>query len=368
MRRLLSLLVLLTLTTRAACDSSAPDTTAAVYVGNQGIFSDNGGTVTAYDVGTGAARTAFSSADLGGLVQNLKVRGGRLYVFLNFDDSFTTGRGRIDVVDLQTGERTQQINVPTPRDWAVVDGTAYVSDFYGQALTPVYLATGQTGPSVQVGVNPEGVAAVGNRVHVANYSTNENGFASGRTVSVLSAVNNQTVETIDVGCDGPRAALADGDGEVWIVCTGRTSYDADFNVVGQTNGEVVVLDGSTGAVVTRIALDAQVGSGALGQDAAISLGRDELYVVVGQTLRRFDTRANAANGQIEVAGAPVSAVAYDDDTDRLYLGRLNADSPYAADGTVTVHTRDGAEVARFGAGVLPSAVAFGAASIVAQNR
>ncbi len=355
MRRLFLLPLLLVL---AACDASGDDATAAVYVGSQGIFSDNGGTVTAYDPETGAA-TADAVPDLGGLVQNLKVRGGRLYVFLNFDDSFTTGRGRIDVVDLETGQRTQQIDVPTPRDWAVVEGTAYVSSLYGQALMPVYLATAQTGPSVQVGVHPEGVAAVGNRVFVANYGTNENGFGSGRTVSVLSAVNNRVIETIDVGCDGPRAALADDDGEVWVVCTGRTIFDASYNVIGQTTGEVVVIDASTAAVVTRIALDGQVGSGALGQDAAISLAREEVYVVVGQTLRRFDTRTNAASGQIEVPGAPISAVAYDDATDRLYLGRLDADSPYAGDGMVTVHTRDGAEVARFGAGVIPGAIAFG---------
>ncbi len=357
MRRLFLLPLLLAL---AACDSSGDDTTAAVYVGNQGIFSDNGGSVTAYDPEAGTA-TADAVANLGGLVQNLKVRGGRLYVFLNFDDSFTTGRGRIDVVDLETGERTQQIDVPAPRDWAVVDGTAYVSNLYGQSLTPVYLATGQTGPSVRVGVHPEGVAAVGNRVYVAGYGSNDGGFGAGRTVSVLSAVNNAVVETLDVGCDGARGALADGDGEVWIVCTGRTLFDADFHVVGQTNGEIVVLDGDTGEVVTRIPLDAQVGNGTLGQDAVLSLDRDELYVVVGQTLRRFDTRTHAASGQIAVAGAPISAVAYDDDADRLYLGRLDADSPYAADGTVTVHTRDGAQVAQFDAGVIPGAVAFGSA-------
>ena len=341
----------------AACDASAPGSTASVFVGNQGIFSDNGGTVTEYDPEAGVARADAVPA-LGGLVQNLEVRGGRLYVFLNFSDSFTSYRGRIDVVDLKTGARTQQIDIPTPRDWAVVDGTAYVSTLYSHSVTPVYLATGQTGAPIEVGVDPEGVAAVGTRVYVANYGSHEGGFASGRSVWVLSAVNDAVFQTIDVGCDGPRALLVDDDDEVWVVCTGRVIYDDAFNVVGQTNGEVVVLDGHTGTVVTRMALDAGVGTGSLGQDAAISHARDEVYVVVGQTLRRFDTRANVASGKIDVPGAPVSAVAYDDASDRLYLGRLNEANPYAGDGHVTVHDRSGAEVGRFEAGVIPSAIAF----------
>lgn len=354
MRRLLVFAALLAV---AGCDSSGDDTPTAVYVGNQGIFSDNGGSLTAYDP-VASTTTPAPGGELGGLVQTLKVRGGRLYVFLNFDDSFTTRRGRIDVIDLETGQRTQQVDVDTPRDWAVVDGTAWVSNFYGESITPVFLATAQTGAPVRVGVNPEGLAAVGNRVHVANYSTTDGGFASGRTVSVLDAATSAVVETIDVGCDGPRALLADDDGEVWVVCTGRVLFDANFNVVGEVDGEIVVLDGDSGEVVTRIALDGIVGSGALGQDAAISRSRDEVSVAFGSSLRRFDTRTNTASGTIDIEGPAISAVAYDDASDRYYLGRLNASSPFAGDGTVTIHDRMGTEVGSFRAGVIPGAVAF----------
>ena len=62
----------------SACDSST-DTpaTAGVYVGNQGIFSDNGGTVTLVDPATGTA-TQDAVPNLGGLVQSLVVSGDRL--------------------------------------------------------------------------------------------------------------------------------------------------------------------------------------------------------------------------------------------------------------------------------------------------
>lgn len=334
----------------AACDASdTRPTTAAVYVGNQGTFGSGVGSITEYD--PTASTASASGIPVGGFVQALEARGGRLYVFLNFNDSFSTGSGRIDVVDLETGEGEREIAVGTPRGWAVVDGTAYVSNYYGQTVTPVFLATGQTGTPVQVGANPEGVAAVGNRVHVANSGSN--------TVTVVSALNDAVVQTVDLGCESPRAALADDDGEVWVVCNGATQYDENWDVVGRTNGEVVVIDGNSAAIVARIPLDAQAGTSALGQDAAISRANDEIYVVQGTALLRFDTRTNALVGAVPVGGeAEIGAVAYDDGADRIYLGRLNAASPFAADGVVTVHDRTGAEVGRFEAGVIPASIAF----------
>lgn len=349
----LALLALLALTV-AACDSGTDDPeTASVVVGSQGIFSDNSGSVTRFDPETG---TATAVPALNGLVQNVEMEGNRLYVFLNFSDSFGTGSGRIAVVDPETGTRVSDIEVGTPRDWAVVGGTAFVSNFYGSSVTPVTLSSGAVGTPIAVGANPEGVAASGDRVFVANYS--DAGFGDGQTVSVVSAASRGVVQTVDVGCDGPRFAFDDGDGEVWVVCTGRTVFDDDFNVVDRTNGQVVVLDAGTGAVVERLPLAGQVGNGALGTDAAQSRSRDELYVVVGSQIVVFDTNANAAAAALDLTGDTVSAIAFDDATDRFYLGRLDATSGFSADGTVTIHDRTGAQVGQFAAGVIPTDVAF----------
>lgn len=348
------LLLALAALTVSACDSGT-DTpaTAAVYVGNQGIFSDNGGTVTRVDPEAGTA-AQDAVPNLGGLVQGLVVSGDRLYTLLNFSDSFSGGTGRIDVVDLETGQRTQQIAVGTPRSLAFVGGVGYVSNFYSSTVTPVTFATGQKGAPIPVGDAPEGVVAVGNRVYVATWDGGK-----GRDVRVISTVNNAVVQTIDVGCDGPRALIADGDGEVWVFCTGYTRYNADFSaILSQTNGEAVVLNGASGTVVARIPLGAQLGTSALGQDAAFSARNDEAYAVVGAGLARFDTRANTLAGRVEIGGAGIGAVAYDDATDRLYLGRLAATNPFSADGALTVHDRSGMEVARYAAGVIPGAIAF----------
>ncbi len=342
---------LLLLALLAACDTTTPPPaeTSAVFVGNQGIFSDNSGSVTRYDPTSGTT-TPDAVADLGGLVQNVVVYNDRFYVLLNFDDSFSTERGRIDVIDLETGGRERQIDVPAPRAMAVVGGTAWVSNLYSASATPVYLATGQTGAPVAVGDNPEGVAAIGQRVYVANW-----GFGSGGDLSIVDAPSGTATRTPRL-CDGPRALAVDDEGDLWVVCTGRQDLTTG---TAAAPGEVLVLDGQTADVLARFPAPGLLGTSALGTDAAFSRTRDELFVAAPGGLLRFDTAANAAAGRIDVPGAEISAVAVDDATGRLFLGRTDPTNPYAADGSVTIHDADtGAETGRFGAGVLPSAIAF----------
>ena len=333
----------------AACDTTEPRpaTTEAVFVGNQGIFSDNGGSVTRFDPATGAT-SAVPGVD--GLVQNVVVHNDRLYVLLNFSDSFTTNRGRIDVYDLRTGARERQIEVGTPRSMAIVGGTAFVSNLYSATVTPVALATGQAGTPIPVASNPEGLVAVGQRVYVANWGLGNFDF-----LNVLDAASYSTRESVNV-CVGPRALVADNEGEVWVFCTGR--FDFTTGTV-EVNGEVMVLNGATAAVVARFPVEGTLGTSALGQDAAFSASRNEVFVAHGGGLLRFNTATNAPAGHLDVPGDEVSAVAFDDATGRLVLGRMNATNPYAADGFVSFHDPStGAETSRFEAGVIPSAVAF----------
>lgn len=355
-----SFLLLAALIVSSGCDSgnTTPETTA-VYVGNQGVFSDNSGSVTSYDPVAGTA-TQNAVPNLGGLVQAMKVHDGRLYILLNFSDSFSTQRGRIDVMDLATGARIQQIDVDVPRDMAFVGGTAYVTNFYSSSVTPITLATGQLGPAIEVGDNPEGIAVVENRIYVSSFSAGFD-FAAGRDVRVFNAGANQVNATLDMGCDGPRSVLADNDDEVWVFCTGKTVYDADFNVVGRTNGAVVVLNGATGAVSARIPLTAQLGAASLGTDAAMSLANEEAFAIVGNEILRFNTASNTLAGRFTVAGAPIGAIAYDEASDELYLGRLDPASGFSADGFVSVHSRTGVELRRFSAGVIPASIAFAVA-------
>ncbi len=356
MRRL-SLLALVVVL--AACDSTTDTPTAdVVYVGNQGNFSDNNGSITRYDPETGAvAQDAIP--DLGGLVQNLYGDGATVRVLLNFDDSYTTGRGRIVTFDAVGGQRTGEIAVRTPRalgDGAATAGsptTGYVSNLYNDSVTPVDFTTNEAGTPIPVGSAPEGVVSAAGRTYVAN-----SGFGYGTTLTILDTAAGTVLGTVEDVCDGPRTLLADAQQDVWVICTGATDY-----TTGEVTapGQVVVLDGATGTVRQRYTATGEtLGSASLGVDGAVVSdgGRQEVYVIASGAVLRFDAASNTLDTRIEVDGAPIGAVAYDGTTDRLYLGRPDAQNPYGADGTVTIHDRTGAQVGQFTAGIAPAVIVF----------
>ena len=354
MQRRISLFSLLFFFVFAACDSSDPAVrvVTGIYVGNQGNFADNNGSVSVYDPATGQTNTD-AIPGLGGLVQNIVLDGDRAFVLLNFDDSFSTGHGRIDIVDLNTNQRTVQININTPRS-AVLDGnTLWVTNLYANTVTPVDLTTNTAGTPIDVGSNPEGLAMASGNLFVAN-----NGFGESTTVSVIDMATRTVSQTLDLGCDGPRNMAADGDGDVWVFCTGKTIYDEDFNVIGQTDGAAVVLNGATGSEIDRTDLDAQLGGvgGAIGQDAFMVPGRNEAWAVKGAQLLRFDTNTNSLVQTITPAipsGHFIGAVGYDEVNDRLLIGAV---LDYASAGTVVIADRAGTEVSSFTAGIAPTTV------------
>ena len=340
----------------AACDSSeAPPPAAALFVGNQGNFSDNNGSLTRYDIATGQVRQDVVP-DLGGLVQNLYGGGQVLYVLLNFDDSFTTGRGRIDVVNAASLQRTRQIDVRTPRSLALraTSSTSLevlVTNLYDGTATAVDLLRGSTLGTVAVGPAPEGVVDSGPRGYVAN-----SGFGEGRSITVVDLRDLTVVETLDDVCAGPRTLLVDAEGDVWAICTG--TRDATTGRV-TAPGEVVVLDGPTGRVLQRFTYPGEtLGSATFGGDGVFVAGTGDVYVIAGAGVLRFDAPSNAFEARIAVAGAPIGAVEYDVTGDRLYLARPDAANPFTADGAVTIHDPSGAQVGRFPAGIAPSSFAF----------
>jgi len=267
--------------------------------------------------------------------------------------------GRIDAFDRTSGTLVDQIDgLASPRYIAISDvQIAYVTNlfkasFAGGTVSVVDLLTESVTSTVDVGDNPEGIAIVGGKVYVAN-----SGFGEGTTLSVISLSNNQVTETMDVGCDGPRMLFGDREDELWVICTGKTEFDANSNIVAQTNGEIVILDGPTGAVVTRIPLSGQVSTIGPGQDAFYAEDAQELYVVLdAERILRFNTGSNGLAENLGVfAGDQIGAVAYDSRSKRIYVGRVPS---FTAAGSVTVHDRAGQQIESFPAGIAPTFITF----------
>lgn len=337
----------------AGCDSSDPDDSNAstgLVIANQGNFSDGNGSVMVLDLESGNVTTLASG--LGSTVQSVEVYDGSVHVVAN-------SAGRVDIRNLEAGDLTGQVTgLTSPRYMTTLNSnTSYVTNqfgagFVGGNVTIMDLELGSTVKVLDVGENPEGLVVIGGFLYVANH-----GFGAGNTLSVINTTSEEVTRTIDVDCDGPRTLLVDREAELWVMCTGQTLYDDDFNVIGETPGAIVLLDGATGNEVTRFPLTSRIGTAGPGQDAFYSEEKQELYVVLDENkVMRVNTGANVIVDTFgPFDGDPIGAVAYDAESDLLYLARVPG---FASNGTVTAHDRNGIQVGSYAAGVAPAYLAF----------
>ena len=330
-------------------DGDDGDTSAdSVLVINQGNFGDGNGAVTVHEAGDDPTRLDQITG-LGSILQSGTVVGDRLYLMAN-------SANRIDIFDEASLEQVGQITgVVSPR-YMIADGTkAYVTNFYAAAdtfsggnVTVIDLGTEEVEDVIPVGNNPEGLAIIGSRLYVANHE-----LGAGRTLTVVDLTARKVIATVDVDCDGPRFVLADAEDELFVFCTGRTIYDDQFNVIGETDGAVRILNGATGEIIKRIEVDGQIGAEGFGQDAFYSNEAGQIFAVKDQSsILVFDTGSNGLVDEIgPIGGDPISAVSYEAARERLYLGRS---AGYVQQGAVSVHRLDAEEVGSAPAGVVPS--------------
>lgn len=363
--RLLALFLLAAAVTLAGCDAFGKEgeneisVAEGVVVGNAGNFSAQSGSLTAYDPQTKEKGVA---ARFGALLQSQKLRGNRLYVVLNNDAS----TGRIDV--LRAGgsfARLDQILFPRPPRAIAFEedeGEAYVpAQTLDETFTPVpsvtyvvNLSAAAIVDSVAVGRQPEDAEVIGQKAFVANYGS----LGDGRTLTVIATNTEEAVGTVSLGCDGPNELFEDGEGQLVVICQGKTVYGDYPEIEEQTPGQVLFVDPATGTVTHRLRYDVQLGAAHYAEES-------EVLSVAGsgnRTVFRVDTDANAKAGSIEVPASEslsgLAAVAYDAASGRLYVARRDAANPFTAAGTVLIlsATGDGSfeKTGQFVVGVAPA--------------
>lgn len=325
---------------------------SGVYVANAGGFGNGNSSVTIYDPSTQqtqhlpASRPGFAS-----YIQSLTVTDDRFYVLFGETN-------RVGVFTTDSLEQVSQIStVRNPRYMTTFEGTGYVTgQDYGSSPSPklyqVNLSTNEIVDSVDVGGTPEDVAVRSTRVYVAL------GGQDG-SIAVVNPNSMTVQQTLPVDCDAPRSLAFDRQEELLVFCSGSTIYNENFEVVDRTDGAIRVVNTNTTKVTTEIPLDTMLTSASQGQRVFYSSDSDEAFAVLAdQTIVRFDASANEIADEFPASGDPIGAIAYDADARRLYLGRTAPSNPFSAEGTVTVHRRDGAQASSFGAGVAPTHIDF----------
>lgn len=208
------------------------DTTSGVrgfYLLNEGNMGSNKCSLDYYDYSNGvyyrniyAERNPGVIKELGDVGNDIKIYGSKLYAVINCSH-------KVEVMDVATGIRIGQIDIPNCRYLAFNDGKAYVSSYVG----PVQIS--QNAPKgmvyevdtlslavtrrVTVGYQPEEMAFAGGRLYVAN----SGGYRQpdyDTTVSVVDTEKMKQTGLIDVAINLHRLRL-DNRGRLWVNSRGN---------------------------------------------------------------------------------------------------------------------------------------------------
>ena len=209
--------------------SQTVSTIEGFYLLNEGNMNMNKASLDYYDYATGKyRRNVYGQANptatlgLGDVGNDLGIYGSKLYAVINCSN-------KVEVMDVKTTKRLKVIDVKNCRYITFANGKAYVSAYVGEVQTgeispngcivEIDTATLAITRTVQVGRQPEELAAVGGKLYVAN----SGGYSPPnyeRIVSVIDLNSFTKIGDIDVAPNLHRVK-ADAYGNLYVSSRGE---------------------------------------------------------------------------------------------------------------------------------------------------
>ncbi len=317
--------------------------TSGMVVGCEGTFNMNNASI--HWIGDdGTSRTnAFASANgtgPGDVLQSYREFNGKGFLVMNNSQ-------KVEVVDATNFGYIATISgVDYPRDvLAVSSQKAYVTNGSGAGdVKIVNLATYSVSGSIPVGNGPEEIVSNGDFLFVSN----SGGFGFDNTVSVIDPLTDAVVATVEVG-DLPAALEVDYQGNVWVLCQGNTEYDADWNIVNETEAGIYRIDGQN-HVVTGVLQIGQIGDHP--RYMSLNPAKTALYIVNG------DVKVlNISLGEFgsDFAQGPFHGIGVNNLTGEVYL---SSTPDYVNNDEVYIYSSNGVLTDTYASGIAPHSFTF----------
>ena len=336
-------------------DPSPVNAGEGVFVVNAGTMGNIPGSLTFIGNDGGTLQDAFAKANnmaLGYTPNDAIVYGSKLYIVVNGDN-------RVWVVDRRKLNVLKQISTTAlmgsdkgnlPRRIVAAGGNVYISTFDGYIAaidTTDYTMTA----CYAAGSYPEGMAVANGKLYVANSNLGQNKNPS---ISEIDLATGNVTDHKDALITNP-VSIATVGGAMYVLDSGWyddnwAQHDAGIRKI--ENGTIEKL-----ADATFMAADALGGLVYYVNSAYGAEGATVTYSV-------YDTRTGGTRQFITGDGVDSpAAIAVDPVNGDVYISsyRINPDTGYAdytADGYVNRYRADGTFVARYDAGVGPTALAF----------
>ena len=231
--------------TLASCqdDSIRPNINISLYedgyfVTNEGNFGTGNGTISFVSENGAVSNNIFeetNSFSLGDVVQSMEIINEKAYIVVN-------NSSKIEVANIDSMTHVATINgLISPRYiLQVSDERAYISDWGIGGIHILDLNTNSIISTISTGQGPEKMLFKDNKAYICNVG----GFGLDNTVSVIDTENDVLITNINVG-DKPNSIVEDANGNIWVLAGGNTEYDANWNVVAETPGELTTINSET---------------------------------------------------------------------------------------------------------------------------
>lgn len=203
-----------------------PGELGRLYILNEGVMGMGNSSIDFYDFADGTYVTdAFPAANpdvpfgLGDTGNDLAVYGGKLWAVMN-------GSNLVEVMDASTMEHIRAIDVPACRDIAFSGRYAYVTSWAGNVsddgdrtgmVYRIDINSLSIAGTVEVGYQPEDIAALDGKIYVANSGGMTDGYDN--RLSIIDEESFSLERTVEIAaniCD----IAPDAYGRLWISSPG----------------------------------------------------------------------------------------------------------------------------------------------------
>ncbi|UOQ78536.1 hypothetical protein MUN84_08280 [Hymenobacter sp. 5516J-16] len=262
-----------------ACDpnndptpTEAPIITKSVFVVNEGNFLRSNSDISLFSKESNSIKnpllfTTVNKRALGDVAQSMAIQDSLGYIVVN-------NSNKLEVVSLASFRSKATISsLKLPRYFAAASAEkGYVTETvaYGSAgqVSVINLKTNTVTKTIPVGIQPERLAVVGNRLYVTNSGEN--------TVTVINTTTDAVEGTIPVG-DSPNSVVVDRNNNVWVLSGGKVVYNPNYTIdfTRTTKGSLSQI---TPGQLTAKTREVEVNTSSPGR-LTINGRRDQLYYV-----------------------------------------------------------------------------------------
>ena len=216
---------------------------SGVLVVNEGNFQKGNGEISFINKQNKTVVDAVflteNNRPLGDVVQSVTVNNDKAYVVVN-------NSNKIEIADANTFKSLGVINnLQLPRYMVVANNKGYVTEwvsFSGNGRVAVIdLATNAVTKTIAVGVLPEKLVTLNNKIYVVNSGEN--------TVSVINPTSDAVEATVTVAAS-PNSLMIDANKKLWVLCGGAQN----------TPGSLVRVNPATNTIEATLAFTSSTSS------------------------------------------------------------------------------------------------------------